>query len=341
VRVGAECAGLTTHNHRNHVRHFSRVLITGIAGFAGSWLAEELAGGGYEVFGTRVAGESLDNLAGVRGQVAVRVLDLRSSRSCAGVLADIRPQAVFHLAAYSAVGASYADPDLPMRVNYGGTLNLLEAVRNNAHVRRALRVLLTVGSSDMYGRVKPVDLPITERQPLNPLSPYAISKAAADFLAATYQRAYDLPIIRVRAFNHAGPRQRAGFVIPDFAVQIARLEKKPGRRVLRTGNLAARRDITDVRDVALAYRLIAEKGKPGEVYHIGSGRAVSIESILRRMLRMSRRAITPTKDIKRMRPAEVPVLQADISKLKKLGWRPSITLGQTLADTLDYYRSRV
>jgi GDP-4-dehydro-6-deoxy-D-mannose reductase len=332
---------MTAHNHRYHVQNFSRILITGIAGFAGSHLAEELVAGGYEVCGTRVRGESLDNLAGLRGQVTVRVLDLRSRQSCARLLADIRPQAVFHLAAFSAVGASFADPDLPMRINYGGTLNLLDAVRNNARVRRGLQVLLTVGSSDMYGRVRPSELPITEDQPLNPLSPYGISKAAADFLAATYQRAFGLPVIRVRAFNHAGPRQRTGFVIPDFAMQIARLERQAGRRVLRTGNLAARRDITDVRDVARAYRLIAEKGKAGEVFHIGSGQAVTIESILRRMLRMARRPITPMPDPQRMRPAEVPVLKADITKLKKLGWRPAITLSQTLADTLEYYRSRV
>jgi len=323
------------------VRKFSRILITGFAGFAGSHLAGELVDAGYEVFGTRVRGESLDNLAGLRRRVTVRVLDLCSPRSCAKLLADIQPEAIFHLAAFSAVGASFADPDLPMRVNYGGTLNILEAIRQTAPVRRKLQVLLTVGSSDMYGRVKRADLPIAEDQPLNPLSPYAISKAAADFLAATYHRAYGLPIIRIRAFNHAGPRQRAGFVIPDFAMQIARLERKSGRRVLRTGNLRARRDISDVRDVARAYRLIAEKGKSGDVYHIGSGQAVAIESILRRMLRMARRPISPVKDPKRMRPAEVPVLQADITKLKKLGWRPTISLSQTLADTLDYYRSRV
>jgi len=300
------------------VRKFSRILITGVAGFAGSHLAEELVAAGYEVIGTRVRGEPLENLAGLRRRVGVRVLDLRSARSCATLLADIRPEAIFHLAAYSAVGASFADPNLPMRVNYGGTLNMLDAIRRNAPVQHNLQVLLTIGSSDMYGRVKRTDLPITVNQPLNPLSPYAISKAAADFLAATYQRAYGLPIIRVRAFNHAGPRQRAGFVIPDFAMQIARLERQSGRRVLRTGNLRARRDITDVRDVARAYRLIAEKGKPGEIYHIGSGQAA-----------------------KRMRPAEVPVLQADNTTLKKLGWRPTITLSQTLADTLEYYRSRV
>jgi GDP-4-dehydro-6-deoxy-D-mannose reductase len=131
----------------------------------------------------------------------------------------------------------------------------------------------------MYGRVTPGELPLTEAQPLHPVSPYAISKAAADFLAATCHRAYGLPIIRVRAFNHAGPRQGPGFVIPDLAGRVARLEKRSGRRVLKTGNLKARRDFTDVRDVARAYRLLAEKGKPGEVYHLGSGKAVAIKRV--------------------------------------------------------------
>ena len=323
------------------VRKFRRALITGIAGFAGSHLADELVAAGYEVSGTRLRGESQDNLAGMRGRIDVRVLDLRSPAACEKLLADIRPHAIFHLAAYSAVSVSFADPALPMLVNFGGTLNLLEAIRQNARLMRVLKVILTVGSSDMYGRVRRSQLPLTEDQPLNPVSPYAISKAAAEFLAATYERAYGLPIIRLRAFNHAGPRQRTGFVIPDFAVQIARLEKKPGRRVLKTGDLAARRDITDVRDVARAYRLIAEKGKLGKVYHIGSGKAVSIQSILQSLLRMARRPITPVCDPRRMRLAEVPVLQAGIAKLEKLGWRPTIPLKQTLADTLEYYRSRV
>jgi GDP-4-dehydro-6-deoxy-D-mannose reductase len=192
----------------------------------------------------------------------------------------------------------------------------------------------------MYGRVRPSQLPISEHQPLNPVSPYAISKAAADLLAATYHCAYGLPIIRVRAFNHAGPRQRTGFVIPDFAAQIARLEKRSGKRVLRTGNLSARRDITDVRDVARAYHLLAERGKIGEVYHIGAGNAVSIKAILNLLVSMAERPILTVPDPRRIRPIEVPVLKADIRKMERLGWRPTIPLKQTLADTLDYYRSR-
>jgi GDP-4-dehydro-6-deoxy-D-mannose reductase len=323
------------------VRKFRRALITGIAGFAGSHLADELVAAGYEVSGTRLRGESQENLAGLRGKINVRVFDLRSARAGEKLLADIRPHAIFHLAAYSAVGASFADPALPMQINFGGTLNLLEAIRKNTRVRKALRVVLTVGSSDMYGRVKPSQLPLSEDQPLNPVSPYAISKAAVEFLSATYERAYGLPIIRIRAFNHAGPRQRTGFVIPDFAIQIARLERRSGRRVLKTGDLSARRDITDVRDVARAYRLIAEKGRSGELYHIGSGKSVAIRSVLHWLLRMAQRPIALARDPRRIRPAEVPVLKADITKLEKLGWRPTIPLKQTLADTLEYYRSRV
>ena len=323
------------------VRKFHRVLITGAAGFAGSFLAEELVAAGYEVIGTRLRGEPKDNLAGLRGRINLRVLDLRSRRECDRLLEETRPQAVFHLAAYSAVGASFADPALPMEINYGGTLNLLEAIKENRRVRARLAVLLVVGSSDMYGPVRPAQLPLTEEQPLDPVSPYAISKAAVDFLAATYHRAYGLPIIRIRAFNHAGPRQRTGFVVPDFAAQIVRLERKTGKRVLNTGNLSAKRDLTDVRDVARAYRLIAEQGVPGEVYHVGSGRAVSIRSILDALIRMARRPIVTARDPGRSRPVDVPVLVANIAKLKRLGWQPVIPLRQTLAETLDYYRSRV
>jgi GDP-4-dehydro-6-deoxy-D-mannose reductase len=323
------------------VPKFRRALITGIAGFAGSYLAEELVGAGYEVFGTRMRGESTKNLAGVKSQLDIRVLDIRSARGCEKLLGQIRPHMVFHLAAFSDVGASFDDPELVMQVNFGGTLHLLEALRQNKRAGKTLRVFLTVGSSDMYGRVKPSQLPLAEDQPLNPVSPYAISKTAADFLAATYHRAYGLPIIRVRAFNHAGPRQRPGFVISDMAGRIARLEGRAGRRVLKTGNLTARRDFTDVRDVARAYRLIAEKGKPGEVYHIGSGKAVSIQWVVKTLVGMARRLITIVPNAKSARPIDVPVLRADITKLNRLGWRPTIILKKTLSDTLEYHRSRV
>ncbi len=210
-----------------------RALITGIAGFAGSYLAETLVDTGYDVYGTRVRGESLDNLAGIKKHLTVRVLDIRSPQACATLLSAIKPHVVFHLAAQSDVGLSFADPALTMTVNYYGTLNLLEAIRDNAELRRALQTLIVVGSSDVYGKVTTQDLPLTESQPLNPVSPYAISKAAADFLAATYHRAYGWPIIRVRAFNHAGPRQRQGFVIPDFAAQVVKLERRRKNRILK------------------------------------------------------------------------------------------------------------
>ena len=317
-----------------------RVLITGITGFAGSHLADELLAAGYDVCGTRMRGESSENLTGCKQRVKVRVLDLCSPNSCARILDWSRPEAIFHLAAFTNVGASFVDPDAAMRVNYAGTLNLFEAIRNSKGVKKPLRVFLLLGSSDMYGRVRPAELPLDETQPLRPVSPYAISKAAADFLGATYHRAYKLPIIRIRSFNHAGPRQRTGFVVPDFAAQIARLERRSGRRILRTGDLSARRDLTDVRDVVRAYRLIAEQGDAGEVYHVGSGKTVTIQGIVDKLLGLARRSITTAIDPKRMRPAEVPILRADITKLKKLGWEPTISLKQTLADTLDYYRSR-
>ncbi len=316
-----------------------RACITGIAGFAGSYLAETLVAAGYDVYGTRLRGETLEHLAGIRKHVTVRVLDIRSSRACATLLETWRPDALFHLAAQSDVGLSFADPVMTMTVNYGGTLNLLEVIREDAAVRRRLQSCIVVGSSDMYGKVTTRDLPLKESQPLNPVSPYAISKAAVDFLAATYHHAYGLPIIRVRAFNHAGPRQRQGFVIPDFAAQIVKLERRSKNRILKTGNLAVKRDITDVRDVARAYQTIAEQGTAGEVYHIGSGQAVAIKAILAQLLKMAARPIQTTVDPKRMRPAEVPVLQADISKLHTLGWQPEIPLGQTLHDTLEYYRT--
>jgi GDP-4-dehydro-6-deoxy-D-mannose reductase len=316
-------------------------LITGIAGFAGSFLAEELVAAGFTVCGTRLRGESTENLARIRRRLGIRVLDVRSREACARVLSDIRPEIIFHLAAFSDVGASFADPGLVMQVNFGGTLHLLEAVRQSKKTAGSLRAFINVASSDMYGRVSPAQLPLAEGQPLQPVSPYAISKAAADFLCATYHHAYGLPIIRVRAFNHAGPRQRPGFVIPDLAGRIARLELRAGRRILKTGNLAARRDFTDVRDVARAYRLIAQQGKAGEIYHIGSGKTVSIQKVARLLCGLARRPVSVVQDAGLTRPVEVPVLQADITKLKKLGWQPTISLTQTLSDTLDYYRSRV
>jgi GDP-4-dehydro-6-deoxy-D-mannose reductase len=198
-----------------------------------------------------------------------------------------------------------------------------------------------VGSSDVYGIVKPKETPIKEDRPLLPVSPYGVSKAAGDLLAYQYFKSYEIYAIRARSFNHTGPRQRTGFVIPDFASQIAKIEKGFSPPVLKTGNLSSHRDLSDVRDVVKAYISLMGKGKAGEAYNICSQKAYSIEHLLNILCSLSKKRIRAEKDRKRNRPAEIPILLGSNAKIRKATrWMPMIPIEKTLEDTLDYWRKR-
>ena len=312
-------------------------LITGAAGFAGSFLTEELLRAGYAVVGTALPGESLDNLVEVRGNVDLVRLDITRAGGCEKLVRKVKPATVWHLAAYASVGGSFGREREVFRVNVEGTLNVLEAARQV----RGLRRLLFVSSPDCYGVFTPKNKTLTEGQPLNPVSPYGISKAAAERACLHYFRQYGLRVVVARAFNHCGPRQGDGFAVASFAKQIAAIEAGRRRPVIAVGDLSARRDLSDVRDIVSGYRLVVEKGRPGEVYNLCSGRAVEIRAVLETLRALSHRKIKIRVDPARLRKTDLPVLRGSNRKaVQALGFAARYTLKATLRETLDYWRER-
>jgi GDP-4-dehydro-6-deoxy-D-mannose reductase len=314
-----------------------RVLVTGITGFAGSHLVDAmLRMGDVEIFGILRWRSRTENIEHFRSQVTLLECDLRDSTSTRDALEAVRPDWIFHLAAQSFVPTSWNAPHESISTNALGQLNLFEAVR-----RIGIRPRIQLAcSSEEYGLVHEDELPIREGNPLRPLSPYAVSKVTQDLLGYQYFKSYGMDVVRTRGFNHEGPRRPNVFVASDFAWQIAEVEK--GRRdpVLSVGNLDARRDFTDVRDMVLGYWLALEKGEPGEVYNICSGKDYSIRQVLDLLLGMTECKIEVRSDAKRLRPSDVPVLRGDNSKFRQAtGWEPRIPFEETLRDTLEYWRT--
>jgi GDP-4-dehydro-6-deoxy-D-mannose reductase len=310
--------------------------ITGVAGFAGSYLAEELLTHGFAVSGNIYNNESTRHLSNIKKDIKLYSLDILSAGRCRNLIAKVKPDYIFHLAAMASVGNSFDRERYTYRINFEGTLNLLEAAKS----LKRLKALLFVSSSDTYGLFKPQGKTLTEDQPLNPVSPYGISKSAAEQVCRYYYRQYDLPTIIARSFNHSGPRQGDRFVIPAFARQIAQIEAGMQKAVLKVGDLSARRDLSDVRDVVRGYRLAVTKGNPGEVYQFCSGRAVAIQTVLDRLMALSNRRIRLQVDKSRLRKAEIPILRGSNKKAtQRLGYQVRYRLKDTLADTLAYWRA--
>ena len=270
--------------------------------------------------------------------VRLSVADITQPEVVRQVVAEVKPDLIIHLAAQSSVSASWKDPSGTLRVNAGGTIHLLEALRSEQLTPR----IVLVGSGEQYGMVHPEDNPIREECPFRPANPYAASKAAQDLYGYQYFVAYGLPILRARPFNHFGPRQTSTFVIANFARQIALIEAEKAEPVLSVGNLQARRDFLPVEDVVAAYLAIAEQGRPGEAYNIGSGQARSIRAMLDLLLTFARRSIQLREDPARLRPVDVPLLEADTSRLRAdTNWRPAVQFELALQRTLDYWRTVV
>ncbi|MBI3610815.1 MAG: GDP-mannose 4,6-dehydratase [Nitrospirae bacterium] len=324
-------------NHRSRDDR-PKVLITGATGFVGSHLADLLVAEGYQVFGMALT-QDRPHLATIESRLSILCGDVRDFKAVAEVLADVKPDYVYHLAGSAFVPDADADPRLVYDVNFQGTLNMLEAVRAMGSAPRTL----VVSSAEVYGRVPEEALPVNEDAPLRPLSPYGVTKACADLAAYQYAAAYRLPVIRVRPFNHIGPRQSEQFVCSSFAKQIAEIEKGVRKPVLHVGNLEARRDFTDVRDVVRAYRMILEKAEGGEVYNVGRGKAWRVEEIVKMLLAESRvQGIELEQQPVRVRPNDVPVMLCDPSKLEKsFGWKSQIPIEQTLRDLLGYWREKI
>jgi GDP-4-dehydro-6-deoxy-D-mannose reductase len=298
-----------------------RSLVTGAGGFVGAHLVRHLVEQGDEV---------------VEMERTVDGIDVADAEPVTEAIMAAKPQAVYHLAGASDVGGSWSAPTETFLANALGTLNVLEAARAAGADR-----VLAVTSADVYGRVSEDELPLTEDQPLRPVSPYAASKVAADALAQQAWLGHRLPVIRVRAFNHLGPGQSDRFVAPSVAARIARNERDGGDEV-PIGNLTPRRDVTDVRDVVRAYRLLMVDGEPGAVYNVCRGVAVSVQDLAEALLAMARRPMHLVSDPALPRPVDIPMLVGDNGALRRVtGWEPTIPLDQTLADVLADWRSRL
>lgn len=299
-----------------------RALITGVNGFVGTYLEQELYQAGYEVIGTDLQGRAV-------------TADLLNKETTKNLVNDIAPDYIFHLAGQASVALSWQNPQMTVDVNVIGTLNLLDGVKI---ADKPIRIVV-IGSSDEYGKVKKEDCPISERFEPHPESPYAVSKYMQEKMALLYQTAYGMDVVLTRSFNHTGPGQKKGFVIPDFASQIARIEKG-AEPVLRVGNLNARRDFSDVRDIVRGYRLLAETGKCGEIYNIGAGKSYQIAEILRILVSLAKIKIDVIEEPEKMRPIDTPLILADIEKIRRdTGYVPKFRIEDTLKDTLDYWRN--
>ena len=314
-----------------------KILITGASGFTGGYLSEYLLSQNkFEIFGTYHSEEGFLN-SPVKEKIQFKKIDLTDSQNVLNLVSKIKPDYVFHLAAASAPSESFKDPLKTFNTNVAGEINILEAMQKNNLLHSKI---LIISSCEVYGYVRPDDLPVNEMTELRPSSPYAVSKVTQDYLGLQYYLAYKLQCIRARPFNHIGPRQSAKFVVSDFSRQIAQIEKGKKEPIMYVGNLEAKRDFTDVRDMVKAYAILIEKGIPGEVYNIGSGISYSAKEILDLLMEHSRSKITVKIDPAKMRPSDMPDIICDNKKLTKfIGWKPEIPLKQTLADTLDYWRN--
>jgi len=309
--------------------------ITGIAGFAGSFLAEELLAHDYKVSGSTVGRESSRNIKQIQNSIELVKLDIQKANEASRRIKQLKPDYIFHLAAFSSVGQSFENENLTYKVNFEGTLNILNA----ALEMKSPATLVFVSSADCYGRFRPANKSLKENQPFNPVSPYAVSKTAAELLCRYFFSRHQLPVKIARSFNHTGPRQSDNFVVSSFAKQIAQIEKKGGEPIIHVGDLTAQRDFSDVRDIVSGYRLLAEKGQTGVAYHFSSGKAVSIEQVLEMLLKMSDKTIIVKTDSSRLRKNDIPCLKGDNQKAKmRLRFQPKYSLEETLKDTLNYWR---
>jgi GDP-4-dehydro-6-deoxy-D-mannose reductase len=310
-----------------------KLLVTGAGGFVGQYLLRELLGTAAAVVGTTVDGAP--PAAGVlepaeRERVRWVALDVTDATQVAAVVAGVRPDGVFHLAAQSSVGASFADALATWEVNATGTLRLLLALGEH---RPGARFLL-VSSAEVYGAVPEAEQPIAEDRRLAPTNPYGASKAAAEIAALQAAAAGGVEVVVARSFNHTGPAQDSRFALPSWAAQLAEIRRGRREPVLRVGNLEARRDLLDVRDVVRAYRLLLERGERGMVYNVCSGVAVRLRDVVAELVELSGTGAEVVVDPGRLRPVDVPLLQGDPRRLRQLGWQPRIPLRQTLIDML-------
>lgn len=311
-----------------------KALIIGGAGFVGGYLSEYLKNNSdFQVYVTKLGKEKT---AFFENSVKVCDLDIIDADAVKKLIENIKPDCIFHLAAQSSVFLSWKNPSLTVDVNIKGTINILEAIRSIPNYNPKI---LLVGSGEEYGHIKENEIPLSEENLLRPANMYAVTKACQNFMGKIYCDAYNMNIVSVRAFNHIGPKQSPDFVVSDFCKQAVQIEKGLKENIIKTGNLSAKRDFTDVRDVVRAYYMLIRNGKSGETYNVGSGKAVSVETVLNMIIQNSNVDICVETDPNKLRPVDVPIIQADISKITRdVGWTPKIPLETTVYDTLRYWR---
>jgi GDP-4-dehydro-6-deoxy-D-mannose reductase len=310
-----------------------RALITGLTGFVGPHLANSLLRSGIEVVGFGARETTKHVLAAIPEAVRIIEGDIRDTETVRRVLRDAQPDQVYHLAAISNIPASFQDPRLTYEVNFGGTVNLFEALHElQMHPR-----IVVVSSAHVYSSAQNDENCLSEGAPIRLLSPYAASKFMCEALAAHYFEAFGFQVMILRPFNHIGPGQSPDFICSDFARQIALMRRGCLPPVLRTGNLEPQRDFTDVRDVVEAYVIAATRGLPGEIYNVASQVAHSMAEIVSLFSEISDVAIRIETDPAKLRSSEVQRLCGNASKLRALGWAPKIPLTQSLSDVLQYW----
>jgi len=317
-----------------------KVLITGITGFAGSHLADLLVNEGTStVAGTHVSDRHLKNLEGIKDKVQLFSVNLLDSEKTAAIIGEFKPDVVYHLAASTFVGDSFKKPAEFIANNVTAQVNVHEAIRQHGLTDTKI---IVISSAHNYGLVRPEDLPIDEETPFRPDNPYSVSKITQDYVGLTYFLAYKQHTVRLRPFNHIGPRLSPDISLSRFAKKIAEIEKGLDKPVLTVGNLESKRDFTDVRDMVKAYVQAAEKCIDGEAYNIGTGTSHTMRDVLDMLITLASVKIEVQSDPTLFRPSDIPELRCDASKFKQAtGWEPTIPLEQTLKDLLAYWREIV
>jgi GDP-4-dehydro-6-deoxy-D-mannose reductase len=313
-----------------------RAFVTGATGFAGSHLLDLLLANGLDVFGL-VHEETSHQETPDHARVHPVVGSILDASLLKQVAKDVRPDLVFHLAGQASPSRSWSEPALTFEINTIGTINMLEAALAAGRPR-----VVVVTSAHLYGRIPPESLPVTEATAVTPEHPYGVSKMAAAQLALLYWRRYGLPTVEARPFNHVGPRQAPGFVVPDFAGQLAAIRLGRQEPSLNVGNLQAERDFTDVRDVVRAYWLLAQHGRAGETYLICTGQPVRIATLLATLIDIAGVTVEVEVDESRIQPLDTPRIYGSSSRLTQdTGWLPEVSLRQSLADAYQEWLDRL
>lgn len=313
-----------------------RAFITGATGFAGSHLVDQLLNEGHEIVAL-VHGASSHQQLPADPLIQTIPGDLLQLPSLKEIIRSAKPDVIYHLAGQASPAISWQDPAWTMAVNVGGTANVLESALAYGRPR-----VVVVTSAEIYGPLATEMLPLTEKIAPKPQHPYGISKQAAGQLVEIYWQRYQLPVIEARPFNHVGPRQTPGFVVPDFASQLAAIKLGMQEPVISVGNLDSRRDFTDVRDVAGAYRALAQRGQAGEAYLICSGKPTPIQAMLDMLVELAGVQVQVFKDPQRQRPSDTPIIYGSFAKIKRdAGWQPQIPLQNSLSDALEDWLERL